>query len=258
MEAPPDPRIVPPWRRPHPAEVLRSAAAWAWSGLIFVLAPLSAVLTLGLASSSLATFWAPIWGWGGLRLLGLDLEVRGLHHLRSVGSCILVANHQSAVDLLIGAALGPRAPLVLAKAELRWLFPFNLMWVALGQRFVDRRNPEAARRSVEGIVAALKASPRTVILAPEGTRSRTGHLGPFKTGAFHMAVATQVPIVPVCIHFAGLRMPPGRMWAERGRCIVEVHPPIPTEGWRVEQVRGHALVLEERYRRWLALEAGHE
>jgi 1-acyl-sn-glycerol-3-phosphate acyltransferase len=254
MAPAPDPRIVPPWRRPTPAEVVRSLGAWAWSGLIFVLAPLSALVTLGLASSALATFWAPIWGRGGLRILGIDVEYRGLDRLRSVGSCILVANHQSAVDLLLGAAIGPRAPLVLAKAELRWLFPFNLMWVALGQRFVDRRNPEAACRSVEGIIAALRATPRTVILSPEGTRSRTGHLGPFKTGAFHMAVATGVPIVPVCIHFAGWRMPPGRLWAEAGRCVVEVHEPVDTSGWTAEQVHAHALVLEERYRRWLAAE----
>ena len=251
---PPDPRIAPPWRRPTAREALRSIAGWGWSGLIFLLAPLSSLLSLGLASSSLATFWAPIWGRGGLWWLGVDLEYRGMEHLRSVGSCILVANHQSALDLLIGAAIAPQAPLVLGKSELRWLFPFNVMWVALGQRFVDRRNPEAARRSLEGVVRALKASPRTVILSPEGTRSRTGELGPFKTGAFHMAVATGAPIVPVCIHFAGLRMPPGRWWAERGRCVVEVHPPIRTEGWTTAQVRGHALVLEEQYRRWLAAE----
>jgi 1-acyl-sn-glycerol-3-phosphate acyltransferase len=257
MSLPPDPRIVPPWRWPRPEELLRSVAAWLWSALIFVLAPLSAVLTLGLAAERLAAFWAPIWGRGGLRLLGIEVEIRGLHHLHNAGSCILVANHQSAVDLLVGAALAPRAPLALAKAELKWLFPFNLMWIALGQRFVDRRNPEAARRSVDGIVAALRRSPRTVILAPEGTRSRTGHLGPFKTGAFHMAVAARVPIVPVCIHFAGLRMPPGRMWAERGRCLVDVHPPVPTEDWTVDQVRAQALVLEEQYRRWLAAEAGN-
>ncbi len=254
MEPPPDPRLVPPWRRPTAIEVVRAVAAWGWSGLIFVLAPLSSLLTLGLASSRLATFWAPIWGRVGLWLLGVQVEYRGVERLRSVGSCILVANHQSAVDLLLGAALAPRAPLALAKAELRWFFPFNLLWVGLGQRWVDRRNPEAARRSVEGVVAALRATPRTVILAPEGTRSRTGHLGAFRTGAFHMAVATGVPILPVCIHFAGLRMPPGRWWASVGRCVVEVHPAISTEGWTTEQVRGQALVLEEQYRRWLAAE----
>ena len=241
---PPDPRIVPPWRRPTAVEVVRSAAGWAWSGFIFLLAPTLSLLTLGLFAPQLTTFLARLWGRPTLWFLGLEVEIRGEENLRHPGSRIVVANHQSALDLPLAAAIAPRAPLVLAKAELRWLFPFNLMWVALGQRFVDRG-------SVDGLVRALAREERSIILAPEGTRSRTGHLGPFKLGAFHLAAQTHAPLVPLVFHGAGLRMPPGRWWCEAGRCVVEVHPPIDTTDWVPEHVHDYAAALEADYRRWL-------
>ncbi len=255
MTAPPEPRPRRTWRRPTVTEALRSGLAWAWTMAVFLIAPVSSLLTLGLFGSALTTFWAHAWGGPTLRLMGIDVEVRGLHHLRVPGSRIVVANHQSALDMPLFAMIAPRAPLVLAKAELRWLFPFNVMWVALGQRFVDRRNHEAARRSVAALVEALRREERSVVLAPEGTRSRTGELGPFKLGAFHMAVETGVPIVPVCFHGVGRLMPPGRWWAEAGRCVVEVHPPIDTRGWTADHVHEYADSLRADYLRWLAAEA---
>lgn len=236
-------------------EVVRSLAAWAWSGFIFLLAPLLSLLTLGLLAPVLTTALARLWGRPSLWLMGLEVEIRGEENLRRPGSRIVVANHQSALDMPLVAAIAPRAPLVLAKAELRWLFPFNLMWIALGQRFVHRGDRDRARRSVDALVAALGREERSIVLAPEGTRSRTGHLGAFKLGAFHMAAQTHVPIVPVVIHGAGPLLPPGRWWCERGRCVVEVQPPIDTSAWTVENVHEYAAALEADYRRWLGNEA---
>ena len=230
---------------------MRAVLAWGWSGFIFLLAPICSLATLGLMAPSLSTLLARVWGRPTLWLLGIEVEVRGVENLRHPGSRIVVANHQSALDIPLAAAVAPRAPLVLAKAELRWLFPFNVMWIALGQRFVDRGDPARARRSVEALVAALAKEERSIILAPEGTRSRTGRLARFKLGAFHMAAQTHVPVVPLCFHGAGPLMPPGRLWAEKGRCVVEVHPPIDTRSWTVEHVHEYAEAVEADYRRWL-------
>ncbi len=215
------------------------------------MAPLLALGTLGLVGPALTTALARVWGRPSLWLLGIELEVRGEENLRHPGSRIVVANHQSALDMPIFAAICPTAPLVLAKSELRWVFPFNLMWMALGQRFVDRGDAGAARRSVARLVRALKRRERSVVLSPEGTRSRTGHLGPFKMGAFHMAVETGAPIVPVCFLHPGRLMPPGRWWAEAGRVVIEVHPPIPTAGWSADRVHQYADALRGDYQRWL-------
>lgn len=218
---------------------------------MFSVAPVLALGALGLVGPSLTTALARVWGRPSLWLLGIEIEVIGEEHLRHPGSRIVVANHQSALDMPIFAAICPQAPLVLAKAELRWLFPFNLMWVALGQRFVDRGDAGAARRSVAQLVTELRRRERSVVLSAEGTRSRTGRLGPFKMGAFHMAVETGAPIVPVCFLHPGLLMPPGRWWAEAGRVVVQVHPPIDTSGWTSAHVHEYADALRANYQRWL-------
>jgi putative phosphoserine phosphatase/1-acylglycerol-3-phosphate O-acyltransferase len=68
-------------------------------------------------------------------------------------------------------------------------------------------------------------------MAPEGTRSRTPTVGPFKKGAFHLAAAAGVPVVPVVIRNAGELMWRDASLAHAGTVQVHVHPPIPTEGW---------------------------
>ncbi len=234
--------------------MLRTLAGWGWTFAVFLMAPLLSLLSLGLFGPRLTTWLAHTWGPTCCRLLGVAVEVRGVEHLRHPGSRIVVANHTSALDMPLVALIAPKAPLVLAKAELRWVFPFNLMWVALGQRFVERKNKDRARASVDALVAALRRDERSIVLAPEGTRSRDGKLGRFKLGAFHMAAQTHVPIVPVLIRGAGPLMPPGRWWIEAGRCVVEIKPPIDTSAWVPEQVHTYAEALEADYRRWLAEE----
>lgn len=217
----------------------------------FSLVALVATLSLGLLAMPLASSWPAWWGRLTLKLLGVRAEYTGLEHLRLGRSIIVVANHQSVLDVPVVAALAPRSPLCLAKKELRWFPGFNLVWWSHGQVFVDRSNPARASEALAAVAARCAAQPRTVILAPEGTRSRDGTLGRFKLGAFRLAVATGAPIVPVVVRGAGALMPPGRWWCERGTVTVEVKPPVATEGWTLDTVRAHADALEADYRGWL-------
>jgi putative phosphoserine phosphatase/1-acylglycerol-3-phosphate O-acyltransferase len=86
-----------------------------------------------------------------------------------------------------------------------------------------------------------------VMIAPEGTRSRDGRLGEFKLGAFHLACATGVPIVPLVMHGIPNVLPHGALIVRPGVVRIEVHEPIPTDTWQTADVRNHAQQLREFY-----------
>ena len=77
---------------------------------------------------------------------------------------------------------------------------------------------------------ALIEKNRSLIIYPEGTRPRDGAMHPFKKGAFTMAIASQLPVLPLSIHGTYEAMPPGTPWVRGGEVKVVIDPPIPTEG----------------------------
>jgi 1-acyl-sn-glycerol-3-phosphate acyltransferase len=92
----------------------------------------------------------------------------------------------------------------------------------------------------------------SIAIAPEGTRSPTPIVGPFKKGAFHLAMQAGVPVVPVVIRNAGELMWRNSFWLRPGRIDVRVLPPIPTRDWRAGTVGDHAAEVRELFVRTLA------
>jgi 1-acyl-sn-glycerol-3-phosphate acyltransferase len=95
--------------------------------------------------------------------------------------------------------------------------------------FIDRQNAVSARRSIEEAARRIKSG-QSVVIFPEGTRTRDGKLGPFKKGGFHLAVDSGVEIVPVAIRGSHAVMPPGTPLIRAGTVAVELGAPIPTTG----------------------------
>ncbi len=242
------------------SRVLRNLLAMAWTALVFGVVGVVGLLSFRLLARPLSSWVPRVWGRPTLWLLGVDVELRGAEHLSDlragrVGAgwpCVVVTNHQSALDVPLMALLAPRFPLVMGKAELRWLPVFNLLWWSLGQAFVERGDAQAARATVAGFVRALARGPRTVLLAPEGTRTRDGSVGAFRRGAFRIAAEAGIPILPVVIEGAFECMPKGQLWADPGRVRVTVRPPIDTRGWSPEDAGRHADALQADYVRWLS------
>ncbi len=121
-------------------------------------------------------------------------------------------------------------------------------WAMYAQGFVSvvRKNRKKARRSLEPAETALNSG-RQLFLFPEGTRSRTGELGTFKTGAFRLGIATETPIVPLTLIGAYSILPPSRRFIRRGTITMVVGEAIETEG--LEQADRHEL--RDRARRWI-------
>ncbi|MCB9916004.1 MAG: 1-acyl-sn-glycerol-3-phosphate acyltransferase [Planctomycetes bacterium] len=191
------------------------------------------------------------WGRWPLRALGIRLDVHGLEHLEAPGPRLLLFNHVSLLDLFVLAALCPRRPVVLYKKEFRRIPGLGLALANMGMIPVDRRDHEAALRSVAEAGARLRANEATVMMAPEGTRSRAGGLQEFKLGAFHLAAQTGVPVVPMILRGIDEVLPMGSFVARPGVVRVDLLPPLDTRGWQSAEVRRHAREVRELFLRYL-------
>ncbi|KAI4501182.1 hypothetical protein M0802_003555 [Mischocyttarus mexicanus] len=132
-------------------------------------------------------------------LLGLRWELRGREHLNQDVACVIVANHQSSLDLLgmfhIWPIMGRCT--AIAKKEIFYAWPFGLAAWLSGLIFIDRLNSEKARSVINTASKQSKDKKFKLWIFPEGTRHNTGEIHPFKKGAFYAAINAQLPILPV-------------------------------------------------------------
>lgn len=137
------------------------------------------------------------WGRWWLRALRARVEVSGLEHIRPGQPYVIVANHQSALDPMVVLAALPLRVRFLAKVELFRLPVVGSAMRRLGMVAVDRGSVDA--RGVTDGADRVLAAGRSLLVFPEGTVSADGGLLPFKPGAFAIAQAHGVPVLPVTI-----------------------------------------------------------
>ncbi|PYR66521.1 MAG: 1-acyl-sn-glycerol-3-phosphate acyltransferase [Acidobacteria bacterium] len=178
-----------------------------------------------------------------LSLAGIRYRVTGRDHVPSA-AVVFCSNHESNVDPpVLFRALHPQLH-ILYKAELH---KFPIMGAVLdvgGYVPIDRENRERAMESIARGAESLRAG-NSFLIFPEGTRSRTGHLLPFKKGGFIMAIQAQVPVVPVAVQGGRAAMRKGSTIVRTVHVSVRIGEPIPTKGLTVddrdiliERVRG--------------------
>ncbi|MDO6499882.1 1-acylglycerol-3-phosphate O-acyltransferase [Photobacterium sanguinicancri] len=168
------------------------------------------------------------------RILGIKLEIRYADGAQNVGSSVYIANHQNNYDLFtVSGAIMPRTVTV-GKKSLVWMPLFGQLYWITGNILIDRANRSKAVGTIGQIVEKIKQRNVSIWMFPEGTRSRGRGLLPFKTGAFHAAIGANVPVVPVvCSSTESIKL---NRW-NNGVVIVEVMPPISTDGLSKEDVR---------------------
>jgi 1-acyl-sn-glycerol-3-phosphate acyltransferase len=228
-----------------PVNALQALGTVAWSALWIPIARIASALGgagRGLALARRA--WAP----GLLALAGARLVVHGRERVDFGRPCLLVANHQSWMDVPALFRALPVDLYFVAKRELARVPLMGGYIRAMGMVFVERRT---ARRAVAGVDAAtaLLAAGRSVLSFPEGTRSRDGALGAFKSGGFQAAISSGAAVVPVALVGSGPVLPPGGFRVRPGTIEVRFGTPIDAAAYAPADRAGlagaaHAAVAE--------------
>ena len=180
-------------------------------------------------TGKLSKMWAKWVIWSTV----IRYDVCGLENLEPDKKYIFMSNHESALDILLGVACIPYKIVFLAKKELFMIPVFGWAMQAAGMIKIDRQNPERARKSVDEAVHRLIHSSFSTLIYPEGTRSETGDLLPFKKGGFILAIRSQLPIVPVTIIGAGDVLSKGSFTINQGQIKIIISKPIPTRNLEV-------------------------
>lgn len=170
----------------------------------------------------------------GLALTGIRVRIVGAEHLPLNRAAVYCANHESNVDPpVLFSALHPRMH-ILYKQEIDRI-PILARAFRLGGFIpIDRRNKESAARSIEMGAQSIRAG-HSFLIFPEGTRSRTGELLPFKKGGFIMAIKAQAPIVPIAVQGGRAAMTKGS-WVIRPVTVsIRVGRPVETQGLGIEE-----------------------
>ena len=137
------------------------------------------------------------------------------------------------------------------KAEIKRNPIVGPVFAAAGMVFVDRGHHGDAKQALEPAVEALRHG-RSLVIAPEGTRSTGGNLGPFKKGAFHVAMQAKVPIVPIVFRNAGDALPKGAFVVRSAVVEAVVLPPVDTKNWTVANIDTHVETMRARFLEVLA------
>ncbi|MEV6772900.1 HAD-IB family hydrolase [Nocardia sp. NPDC051030] len=165
-----------------------------------------------------------------LRGTGVRVRVTGAENTRAPRPAVFIFNHQSQFDIVVLAEVLGTGFTGIAKKEVTKNPIFGPLMRFVEITFIDRADSKAAKAALEPVVETLRGG-LSVVIAPEGTRSLTPRLGPFKKGAFHIAIQAGVPIIPVVIRNAGEISWRNSAIVRKGVVDVAVLPPIDVSGW---------------------------
>ncbi len=202
---------------------------------VFWLIPTIAVYTivLGLASITSSVFdrrgyfghaCARLWSWLILATTGVEVTVHGLERLVKGRTYVFVANHQSIYDIPCLFWSIPFQLRIIAKESLGSFPMLGPHLKRTGHMLVDRSKPD--RSGIAGWASRLTANGLSLIVFPEGTRSRTGMMNKFKGGSIMLAMQAGLPLVPISVIGSRHVMKKGELTTKPGRVTLIVHDPI--------------------------------
>ncbi|MDM8552908.1 lysophospholipid acyltransferase family protein [Desulfobacterales bacterium HSG2] len=170
---------------------------------------------------------ASMWAESILFISGIRVRVRGLSNISPDRSYIYMPNHQSYFDIPVLMAYLRVQFRWLAKVELFKIPIFGQAMQRAGYISIDRSNRKSAFKSLRQAAETIRNGV-SVVIFPEGTRSRDGSISPFKKGGFIVAIDSEVPIVPVILHGTRSIMSRQRLTINPRDVEVEIRPPVET------------------------------
>jgi 1-acyl-sn-glycerol-3-phosphate acyltransferase len=175
--------------------------------------------------------------WARLNMLFslTSIEVQGKEIVDPQQSYVVVANHQSLVDIYVIYGYSGIDFKWVMKKELRSIPLFGLACEMMGHIIIDRSNATAALESIDLARSRIKHGMSVVFFA-EGTRSRKGEIDQFKKGAFRLAIELGLPILPISIHNTNKVLPSDTLNWQPGHVKLKFHDPISTTGMEKKDI----------------------
>jgi 1-acyl-sn-glycerol-3-phosphate acyltransferase len=211
------------------------------------------IISLGRASNFVVESIAPIIVRPVFWVSGISFDIK-LHTDTIHAPAVFIINHTSTLDVLTILALGLPKVRYVAKWEFQYNPIFFLLGRLTGQIFIQRKKSEEAISRLQNTYKRIRQNNLSVVMAPEGSRSHPGVIGPFKKGPFHMAMDLGYPIVP--IYFEGNReLSKGNsMLTRAGKLTAHIHEPVDVSGWTEENLEQHIIEVRNRYLKWAGVE----
>ncbi|WP_103666129.1 lysophospholipid acyltransferase family protein [Gracilimonas amylolytica] len=236
-----------------PIEYLRSFLAIIVFFFMFAIStPVIAILLIlsfGKATNFVVENFGPFIAYPVMWTLGINFEV--IQHGEPVDRPVIYTiNHSSTLDLVTMIALGLPGIRFVAKWELQYNPLFFIVGHLTGQVFIQRKKSKKAVAKLKNTYDRVKRDNLSIMVAPEGSRKHLGIIGPFKKGAFHMAIDLNYPIVP--IYFEGNQELSlgGSLLSKSGHIKAHIHPPVDTSEWQKETIDEHIRQLRSMYLKW--------
>lgn len=184
----------------------------------------------------------------GFALAGVEVEVvQGAEHLWSHRPAVFIFNHQSNIDAVVAMKLVRNSFTGVAKKEAKNIPGFGQLFQIGQVAFIDRGNVKDPKAVLAPAVEKIREQGLSIVIAPEGTRSPTPRLGPFKKGAFHIAMQAGVPVVAMVMKGQNEVMWRGSQTVRPGKIEVVVLPPFHTADWRVRDINKQVDEIRNAY-----------
>lgn len=218
-----------------------------WGAIMVVVTVVSILIAAPFLGPRKAFFTiAPMFYRSVFRVCGVTWAIEGWEELpeairNGTQPCIFMCNHESQLDPPFLVGILPAHPVFIAKKEVKYI-PF-VGWAAMcaGVIFIDRGHRERAIGSLSQAAAGIRSG-KSVVVFPEGTRTRTGELLPLKKGSFNLAIEAQVPVVPMGLNGAYQVLAPGARRISPGHYRLRVGAPLDPASFQDRE----ALMAETR------------
>ena len=213
-------------------ESLAYYAGFLVGGLWFLICSFLGVVWLLLAPRNRQTLYVygKVFCRGVVRLMGWRIDVANRPRMDEFRPCVFVANHQSFLDVVTFGSVFPPRTVSAGKREIGRIPIFGWFYRLSGNLVIDRANPRDARDSLDAAARTIREEAVSVWFMPEGHRNTGPELLPFKTGAFRLALAARVPVVPIVAEPLGVIADTKMRRARPGVLRVTVLEPVTTDG----------------------------
>ena len=226
-----------------------------FGGLWFLLCSAAGIVWLLVSPGNRQTLYVfgKVFCRGLMKMMGWRPDVEHRERLEAFRPCVIVANHQSFLDVVTFGSVFPRRTVSAGKREIGRIPIFGWFYRLSGNLIIDRADARSALHSLEAAAETMRKEKIAVWFMPEGHRNTGPELLPFKSGAFRLAIAAGAPLIPIVAEPLTTIIDTKRHLAHPGRLRVRVLDPVPTEGRTARDAP--SLLLGVRANMQAALEA---